>query len=167
MEDKINALSNELPVAMAATEKVLFNKLDFIEIYHRLNRIQPQAYRQWGKMNVTQMLNHLKIATGSSLGVYRLKDESAFFLSKFMKFLLLRVFKEFPKNSKTVQGFKKEMYDVLDFEAEKEGALMMLEKAYASTNTIYIHPFFGKMSREDWGKLMYRHFDHHLRQFTS
>jgi len=28
-----------------------------------------------------------------------------------------------------------------------------------------IHPKFGKLTREEWGKLLARHLDHHLRQF--
>jgi len=29
------------------------------------------------------------------------------------------------------------------------------------------HPFFGRMSRRDWGVFCHRHFDHHLRQFGA
>ena len=27
------------------------------------------------------------------------------------------------------------------------------------------HAFFGKLSGDEWGQLMYKHIDHHLRQF--
>ena len=27
------------------------------------------------------------------------------------------------------------------------------------------HPAFGKLSKEQWGKMQYKHLDHHLRQF--
>ena len=27
------------------------------------------------------------------------------------------------------------------------------------------HPFFGKMTAEEWGMLGYKHLDHHLKQF--
>ncbi|MDZ7606591.1 MAG: DUF1569 domain-containing protein [Cyclobacteriaceae bacterium] len=30
-----------------------------------------------------------------------------------------------------------------------------------------VHPFFGKMSREQIGQLSYKHLDHHLRQFNA
>jgi hypothetical protein len=29
------------------------------------------------------------------------------------------------------------------------------------------HPFFGNMSKTDWGRFAYKHFDHHLRQFGA
>ena len=28
-----------------------------------------------------------------------------------------------------------------------------------------LHSFLGRMSGDDWGTLMYKHLDHHLRQF--
>ena len=29
------------------------------------------------------------------------------------------------------------------------------------------HPFFGAMTSEEWSVLMYKHLDHHLRQFGA
>jgi LPS sulfotransferase NodH len=31
--------------------------------------------------------------------------------------------------------------------------------------TKHPHTFFGRMTPEEWAKLMYKHVDHHLRQF--
>ncbi len=59
------------------------------------------------------------------------------------------------------------MNNVLDFSTEKEQALNLLTKAYYSTNEVYPPPKFGIMPRALWGRLVYRHFDHHLRQFAS
>jgi hypothetical protein len=36
---------------------------------------------------------------------------------------------------------------------------------YAEPN--FVHPFFGKMTREQVGYLDYKHSDHHLRQFGA
>ena len=27
------------------------------------------------------------------------------------------------------------------------------------------HAFFGRLNGDEWGRLMYKHIDHHLRQF--
>jgi hypothetical protein len=129
--------------------------------------VKRAAKRQWGKMNVVQMLNHLKVATGSGLKLYILKDESSFLWRVIIKFIVLRILKRFPRNAKSAEGFKIEMHDALDFETEKDGALTMLLNAYVSPFESFRHPMFGKMSREEWGRLVYRHFDHHLRQFSS
>jgi hypothetical protein len=46
------------------------------EFRNRGLRITPANPRQWGTMNVSQMLHHLNLACGSALGFYKLPDES-------------------------------------------------------------------------------------------
>jgi hypothetical protein len=147
------------------SKKVIFNTHDFLEIYNRMTQLQPEAQRRWGKMSVVQMLNHLKIATGSGLHIYQLTDESSFFSRVIVRFVALKLLNRFPKNAKGPEGFKKEINDALDFNTEKEQVLSILQKAHSSTYTIHLHPMFGTMPRALWGRLIYRHFDHHLRQF--
>jgi hypothetical protein len=144
-----------------------FYRANFLAIYDRVANIEPGAQRQWGKMNVIQMLNHLKVATGSALNAYSLKDESSFLSRTIIKFIALRVLKHLPKNAKAPEGFKIEMDNALDFNTEKEQVLNILKKAYSSSYHSFHHPLFGTMSRQLWGRLIYRHFDHHLRQFAS
>ncbi|HEX7903444.1 MAG TPA: DUF1569 domain-containing protein [Chitinophagaceae bacterium] len=168
MENNTMSLhSFALPAIREAKGDTIFNPANFLAIYDRVIKINPGAQRQWGKMNVVQMLNHLKIATGSGINEYQLKDESTFLWRTIIKFIALVVLKRFPKGAKAAEGFKIEMNNALDFNTEKEQALIILKKAYASTYDTYPHPLFGIMSRKLWGKLIYRHFDHHLRQFNS
>jgi hypothetical protein len=42
----------------------------------RVESVTPQSPRQWGTMEVDQMLHHLNLACGGSLGLYSLPDES-------------------------------------------------------------------------------------------
>ena len=158
---------SELPAITEAGRKMIFNRSEFLEIYERTASIKREARRRWGKMNVVQMLNHLKIATGSGLKLYKLKDESSILSRGIIKFLVLRVLKQLPKNAAAPKGFKSEMNRALDFNTEKEEVLNILKKAHSATNETYPHPLFGIMTREEWGILIYRHFDHHLRQFGS
>src|SRR5690242_6707997 len=46
------------------------------EFRDRILRIIPSNPRQWGTMTVAQMLHHLNLACGGSLGFYDLPDES-------------------------------------------------------------------------------------------
>ncbi|MBX2960889.1 MAG: DUF1569 domain-containing protein [Cyclobacteriaceae bacterium] len=32
-------------------------------------------------------------------------------------------------------------------------------------NSFCSHPFFDKLNRKEWGRLIYKHMNHHLRQF--
>jgi hypothetical protein len=54
------------------------------------------------------------------------------------------------------------------FEAEKD-KLINLIKSFSQNGhggiTKETHPFFGKMTMEEWDALQYKHLDHHLRQF--
>ena len=45
------------------------------EFQNRVLPITPANPRQWGTMNVSQMLHHLNLACGSALCFYKLPDE--------------------------------------------------------------------------------------------
>jgi hypothetical protein len=45
------------------------------EFRDRILRIKPTNPRQWGTMTVAQMLHHLNLACGGSLGFYDLPDD--------------------------------------------------------------------------------------------
>jgi len=156
-----------LPAIKEASSETIFNPANFLEIFNRTVNIKSDAQRQWGKMNMVQMLNHLKIATGSGINIYKLKDESTFWWRVVLKFLALFFLRRLPKNVRAAEGFKIEMNNALDFNTEKEEVLKILKKSYSSTYETFRHPLFGSMSREEWGRLIYRHFDHYLRQFSS
>ena len=148
-------------------EHSIFNHSSFVSIYNRILALRPAAKRRWGKMNLVQMMRHLTIAIGSGVKVYKLHDESSFLSRTFLKFIVLRILGRLPKNAPAPSGFKTDTKILLDFNTEKANILDVLEIAYASTQSTYPHPLFGKMNRNEWGKLAYRHFDHHLRQFGA
>lgn len=148
-------------------ENSIFNHSNFVSISNRILSLRPAAKGRWGKMNLVQMMRHLTIATGSGLKVYRLNDESSFLSRTFLKFLILRILKRLPQNAPAPKGFRTETNLLLDFKTEKTNVLDILQLAFVSTQRIYPHPMFGKMTRNEWGKLVYRHFDHHLRQFGA
>ncbi len=54
-----------------------------------------------------------------------------------------------------------------DITAERKKWIALLEEYAYSSNTDIIHAFFGKLTKEQVGYLVYKHTDHHLRQFNS
>ena len=53
---------------------------------------------------------------------------------------------------------------------EDKATLLRLLDEYMATPPETLgtrHPAFGKMTPKDWDVLMYRHLDHHLRQFSA
>jgi hypothetical protein len=69
------------------------------------------------------------------------------------------------KNMPTVPSFKiKEEADVAE---EKKKWITLIDKYKNLSSDGFIHPFFGAMTKEQTGYLVYKHSDHHLRQFGA
>jgi hypothetical protein len=55
-----------------------------------------------------------------------------------------------------------------DFYESQQELKTLIEKLYNTDKNELVqrkHPFFGKLTIDEWGLLNYKHFDHHLRQF--
>lgn len=134
-------------------------------IISRINKLTPNTKAEWGKMTVDQMLKHCTAAIEIAYGEKEIK------VNLMMKILGLlvknKIFNsDFQHNSPTAQEFV--FTDTYEFEATKN---VLIQKFSRFSNegksaiTVMNHPFWGKMSYEDWDKLMWKHMDHHLRQF--
>jgi hypothetical protein len=51
--------------------------------------------------------------------------------------------------------------------SERTKWIALIEGNAHFSNSSFVHPFFGKMTKEQIGILAYKHTDHHLRQFNS
>jgi hypothetical protein len=139
---------------------------NYQHISARLQAIGPDAQRQWGRMTVTQMLRHLNLAIGGGLGYYNLPDKSNVLTRTVVKYLLLHRLQRFPKGATTPRPLVV-TDDGLDFDREKQQLQAILDKAFGTKMDTEWghHPYFGKMKRADWGKLIMIHCNHHFQQF--
>jgi Protein of unknown function (DUF1569) len=144
----------------------LFDPAGRQAVLRRLDQLQSEAGRQWGKMNAAQMLAHCSIAMEMATGETPRKQKLiGKLLGPFVRSSLLGE-KPFGKNSPTDPAFI--VTEEKDFEAEKQRLARLVntfcdsgpEKASAHT-----HSFLGRLRGEQWGVMMYKHLDHHLRQF--
>lgn len=143
--------------------KNLFDPSVKQEIIERINKLTAQTQRQWGKMNVSQMLAHVQLPISCAYGTHQVKGS---FLLK----LLGPLFKSVLYNEKPYkQGLPTDpTYVVVDeknFEAEKETLLEQVNKFSPETVILLNHPVWGKMTKEQWSKATWKHLDHHLKQF--
>ncbi len=144
----------------------LFNPVDREALSHRLAALEPGALRQWGKMDPAQMLRHCALSLGEPLGDRSVKQV---FLGKLVTpFIRRAVFgdKPFRRNSPTDPAYV--VSDPPDFEAERSRLATLLDQVVQrgpARTEGRIHPFFGRLSGAEWGTLIYKHLDHHLRQF--
>ena len=53
--------------------KNLFDPAVKKDIIDRINKLTPQSQRQWGKMDVAQMLTHCQMPLGVATGDHKLK----------------------------------------------------------------------------------------------
>ena len=144
----------------------LFNPGDRDALARRLSELEPGAQRQWGKMDPAQMLRHCAISLGDVLGDRPVKQA---FLGKLITPLIRgQIFgdKPFRRNSPTDSIYV--VSDPQDFDAERARLATLIDRVVqrgpAKTEGM-VHPFFGRLSGEQWGRLMCKHLDHHLRQF--
>jgi hypothetical protein len=70
----------------------------------------------------------------------------------------------FPKNSQTRSAFKV-TEDVTNLEEEKEKWKKLISRYGTFNQADFTHWFFGKITRAQLGEFIYKHSDHHLKQF--
>ena len=144
----------------------LFNPAGREALAHRLAALEPGSARRWGKMDPAQMLLHCAIGLETATGDRPMKQA---FLGKILTPFIRRLVqgeRPFRRNAPTDPTFV--VSDPRDFEAERIRLATLIDRfvrrgpASAEKAT---HAFFGRLSGAEWGRLMHKHLDHHLRQF--
>jgi hypothetical protein len=145
--------------------KTIFDKATRDELTNRINILNDNSIPQWGKMNVYQMLKHCTLCEEMYLG--KIKYKRAFLGRLFGKMALKNLLKDdspLKQNSPTSAEFEvKEING--NASAEKRKWISLIQEYANYTNNNFVHWFFGKMTKEQVGYFVYKHTDHHLRQF--
>lgn len=134
----------------------------------RLSELKPSSRRHWGKMSVDQMLAHCSIAMEVPCGD-RVKKQRLLgrVLAPFARSVILND-KPFTRNAPTDPEYR--IADERDFEKERQRLAALVDRFCSrgpSAVDGVVHSFFGRLTGEEWGRLMYKHLDHHLRQFGA
>ncbi|PJJ08907.1 uncharacterized protein DUF1569 [Flavobacterium sp. 1] len=142
----------------------IFDKIDNQSIIDRISILEPDSKPLWGKMSVDQMLKH---ANETIIVAFGEKDIKVNFISRLLgKMSKKNIFNfGFKKNSPTAKEFiftAKYDFDQVKTELIKNFG-RFTEKPVPIT--VMDHPFWGRMTYKDWNKLMWKHIDHHLKQF--
>ena len=147
--------------------KTVFDKTTRDELIDRINSLNENSTAQWGKMNIYQMLKHCTLVEEMYLGekVY----SRAFIGRLFGKIALKNLLKDespMGRNAPTSSWFKIKQAEG-DILAEREKWASLINAYEHFLQPEFEHWFFGKMTKEQLGQLVYKHTDHHLRQFNS
>jgi hypothetical protein len=138
------------------------------EVKTRLEELTPQSERVWGKMTAAQMLAHCSGSMQWALGevVPERGALPARLIGRLIKPMVVRNDDPMRKNSPSANSLI--VADDRDLGKERARLIGLIDRfaaggvAGCTTNP---HSFFGKMTPEEWATLMYKHLDHHLRQF--
>jgi hypothetical protein len=142
----------------------LFQEKDRKKLLQRLGHLHPQAPRKWGCMQVEQMVWHLRIQLELALGMRPDNFRWHYLSIPPIRWIALYAIR-WPKGSRTPEPMKvNASTHIRDLHAELTLLLLRLEEVSAA-KTLKPHPHFGKMSKDQWGRLIWKHIDHHLRQF--
>jgi hypothetical protein len=152
---------------LAIFVKNLFDRTAASEIETRLERLRPDTAAQWGRMNVAQAMTHCRLGLEMAVGDLRPPRMLVGRLfGRLIKRLALGDEKPMRKNTPTVTGMQVADARELDVERQQlRAAIDRLVSVGRAGCTTHPHAFFGPLTPDEWGVLMYKHLDHHLRQF--
>lgn len=147
--------------------KTIFDPKATAEIKSRIETLSSGNHAQWGKMDIYQMLRHCSLCEDMMQG--KLTIRRVFIGRIIGKMILKQALTEgrpFGKNSPT-SPLLKTVGQNGNFDAQKSEWLQKIDGYEQFDNYHFVHPFFGKMSKEQIGVFVYKHADHHLRQFGA
>jgi len=136
------------------------------EIRGRIAKLEADRRGAWGRMSAPQMVCHLAESLKMALGEVSCEPKKMPIRYPPLKQLIIYV-APFPKNAPTAPELLQRSpaewrSDVADLDA-----LVGRVAARRGSRDWPDHPAFGRLTERAWGVLMYRHMDHHLKQFGA
>jgi hypothetical protein len=145
----------------------LFETARVTEIKERVANLRPESQRQWGTMNAAQAVAHLTAGVELALGD---RKPPRLLIGRviggMIKPKVLGDDAPMRRNSPTMKDLV--ILDELDLDKERERLVIVIDRFVAAGPagcTTHPHSFFGRLKPEEWAVLIYKHLDHHLRQF--
>ena len=145
----------------------LFEGAKVKEVKQRMAQLRPNSERVWGQMNPAQALAHcsrgIELAVGDRMPPRMLLGR---IIGRIVKPMALGNDEPMRRNSPTVKDLV--VQDERDLGMERERLCGLIDRFAAAGPvgcTTHPHSFFGRLTPDEWATLMYKHLDHHLRQF--
>ena len=145
--------------------KTLFDASAVDEVMARIEQLRSDSQRQWGKMDAAQMMAHCSSALDMASGKLVIKRTliGRIIGPRFRH--LLTNDEPMAKNNPTAKELRMGPCDFTKEHERLRECVRSFHKGGESKVTTHQHPFFGPLTSSEWGTGMYKHLDHHLKQF--
>jgi hypothetical protein len=147
--------------------KNLFEAARVEEVKKRIAQMRPDSERQWGTMNPAQALEHCSRGMEMALGD---KAPPRVLVGRLMGWIVkpLALGNDEPMRRNSPTAKELVVQDERDLGTERTRLCGLIDR-FATVGpagcTTHPHAFFGRLTPDEWAILMYKHLDHHLRQF--
>jgi len=141
------------------------------EIENRINSLNENSPRLWGKMTVNEMICHCSDQIKMAIGEKSTKYVGNILLNSIVKYLILLGMPTPKGKVETVpelkQGVKGTKPTSMEQDKKTLTGYVQNFKKLIQKNSNVVHPAFGRMTTEQWARLCYIHLDYHLKQFSA
>ena len=140
----------------------LLDSSDRATILQRLRRLEPGSRPGWGTLTAGRMVCHLADSLRVGLGDVKAKRVDTLASRTLIKWLV--VYSPVKPPPGKIQTAPEMLVSAPTSWAQDLATLEAL-LARTATPSSATHPFFGPLPPDGWGRLGWKHVDHHLRQF--
>ncbi len=144
--------------------KSIFEAARRSELQQRLAHLVPDRVPKWGKMNAPKMVVHLSDAMKMTLGDLHVVPRKTPLRFPVLKQLVIYVL-PWPRGTPTAPELIARVPAAWNGEVVTLSALIEKFATRSAADSWPPHPAFGVLSGRAWGALVYKHCDHHFRQF--
>ena len=148
--------------------KNLFEPSSATEVRSRIESLRPESQKQWGVMNVAQMMSHcsawFEMAAGVTASPRSLIGRIVGGMAKKSILSEKPIRRNMPTDKTLIRN------DDRNFVEEQRHLIAWVDRFSSEGPQLYkthAHSFFGPMTPMEWAILGYKHLDHHLRQFGA
>jgi hypothetical protein len=147
--------------------KSLFEGARAGEMKQRITKLRPDSERLWGKMNPAQALEHCSRGMEMALGD---RTPPRVLVGRIMGWMVkpMALGNDEPMRRNSPTAKELVVQDERDLVTERARLCGLIDRFAAAGPkgcTRHPHAFFGRLTPDEWAILMYKHLDHHLRQF--
>lgn len=143
--------------------RTLLNETDRAQLLERLRRVPPDAKPLWGRLDAPRMLCHTADVMRIALGDLPSRPTHSFMSRTIGKFMVVNTGLQAPRG-KIETAPEMMTSEPNSWDADLAACAELAERV-GRGSARSVHPAFGPLSPDEWGRMCWKHLNHHLVQF--